>query len=116
MAARPWAAAGWAAGAAWDATAWSALDTYVGFSGEPPYNYEYGSDIVYQDNIVYDGGKVAGTAQEYAQQATTLAEQGQTAAAAPTSDWKPLGVFALVPGEQKTSNNIFQLALNKDGI
>ncbi len=111
-----WAAAGWAAGAAWAAPAWSALDSYVGFAGEPAYGYDYGSDIVYQDNTVYVGGKESGTAQQYAQQATALAEQGQTADAPPTADWKPLGVFALVPGDQKTSNNLFQLAVNRGGI
>src|SRR5947209_457155 len=31
-------------------------------------------------------------------------------------DWQPLGVFALVQGEEKTSYNLFQLAINKDGI
>jgi hypothetical protein len=111
-----WYAAGWAAGAAWAPATWAAVDSWVGFAGEPPYNYDFGNDIVYQNNIVYVGGKEAGTAQQYAQQATTLAEQGQVASAPPTAGWKPLGVFALVPGDQKTSNNIFQLAVDKDGI
>src|SRR5262249_47311926 len=75
-----------------------------------------GSDIVYQDNFVYVGGKEAGTAQQYAQEATTIAEQGQAADAPTSADWKPLGVFALVPGDQKTSNNVFQLAVDKNGV
>jgi hypothetical protein len=111
-----WAAAGWAAGAAWTAATWPAVDSYVGYAGEPPYDYGYGSDIVYQDNNVYVGGKETATAQQYAQQATTLAEQGQAADAPPTADWKPLGVYALVPGDQKTSNNLFQLAVDKNGV
>jgi hypothetical protein len=28
----------------------------------------------------------------------------------------PLGVFAMVQGEETTSNNIFQLAVNKEGV
>ena len=111
-----WYAAGWAASAAWAAATWGALDSYIGFAGEPPYTYDYGSDIVYQDNNVYVGGKDAGTAEQYAQQATTLAEQGQTADAPPAADWKALGVFALVPGDQKSSTNLFQLAVDKNGI
>jgi hypothetical protein len=111
-----WFIAGWAAGEAWQAASWPSLVTYVGIPNEPSYAYDYGSDIVYQNNNVYIGGKEAGTAQQYAQEATNLAVQGQTADAPPTGDWKPLGVFALVPGDQKTSNNLFQLALNKDGI
>ncbi len=111
-----WLAAGWAVGAAWTAATWPAIDTYVGFSGEPPYTYDYGSNVVYQDNSVYIGGQDAGTVQQYAQEATNLAVQGQTADAPPTADWKPLGVYALVPGEEKTSNNMFQLAVDKAGV
>jgi len=56
------------------------------------------------------------TAPQYATEATTIADKGQTSTAAPSEDWKPLGVYALVQGDEKTSNNIFQLAVNKDGI
>jgi hypothetical protein len=111
-----WFVPGWAAGYAWLPATWVTVNEFVGFPNEPPYNYDYGSDIVYQNNTVYIGGKDAGTAQQYAQQATTLAEQGQAADAPPTGDWKPLGVFALVPGDQKASNNLFQLAVNKAGV
>jgi hypothetical protein len=31
-------------------------------------------------------------------------------------EWIPLGVFAMVQGEEKDANDIFQLAINKDGI
>jgi hypothetical protein len=111
-----WYAAGWAAGAAWTAATWPVAATYIGVADEPEYTYDFGSNIVYQNNNVYIGGQDAGTAQQYAQQATDLAVQGQTAAAPPTADWKPLGVYALVPGEEKTSNKMFQLAVDKDGI
>jgi hypothetical protein len=111
-----WYASGWAAGAAWATATWAALDGYCGFAGEQPYTYDYGSDVVYQDNNVYIGGKDAGTAEQYAQQATNIAVQGQTTDVPPTADWKPLGVFALVPGDQKTSNNLFQLAVDRQGV
>jgi hypothetical protein len=111
-----WYAAGWASGAAWAAATWPAVGSYIGVASEPSYTYDYGSDIVYQNNTVYVGGKEAGTAQQYAEQATTLAVQGQSADAPPTADWKPLGVYALVPGDQKTSNNMFQLAVDRAGV
>jgi hypothetical protein len=111
-----WYASGWAAGAAWTAATWGALESYVGFTGEQPYTYDYGNDIVYQDNTVYVGGRDAGTAEQYAQQATNIAVQGQATDVPPSADWKPLGVFALVPGDQKTSNNLFQLAVDRQGI
>jgi hypothetical protein len=111
-----WYAAGWAAGAAWATATWAVLDSYIGVGSEPAYTYDYGGNIVYQNNNVYVGGQDAGTAAQYAQEATNIAVQGQTAEAPPTADWKPLGVFALVPGDQKTSNNLFQLAVDKAGI
>src|SRR5262249_15814591 len=75
-------------------------------------------DVVYQDDTVYVGGKAAGTPAEYARQATALAEAGQ-AAKAPAdaaADWQALGGYALVQGEEKTSNNVFQLAVDKARI
>src|SRR5262249_47247042 len=110
-----WLATGWAAGAAWDDAAWPALSSWCSIPAAP-IDYDYGNTIVYQNNAVYDNGQDVGTAQAYGQQAVTLADQGQTASATPEQEWKPLGVFALVPGDEKTSNNLFQLAINKAGI
>jgi hypothetical protein len=111
-----WYAAGWAAGAAWTAATWPAIVSYVGLGSAPEYTYDYGSDVVYQNNNVYIGGQDAGTAAQYAQEATNLAVQGQTADAPPTADWKPLGVFALAPNGQQASNNVFQLAIDQNGV
>jgi hypothetical protein len=111
-----WAAAGWAAGAAWTATSYADLADYCGLAAAAEPDYDYGSTVVYQGNNVYINGQDAGTAQQYADQATTIASEGQTANAPPTDDWKPLGVYALVSGDQKTSNDIFELAVNKAGI
>lgn len=111
-----WAAAGWAAGAAWAAPSYSSVATYAGMPSDPPPDYDYGSTVVYQGDQVYVNGQPGGTAQQFADQATAIAGQGQTASPPPTDDWKPLGVFALVQGDDKTSNYIFQLAVNKDGI
>jgi hypothetical protein len=110
-----WFAAGRGAGAAWRTATWPAVGSLCGIIAEPA-DYDYGTTVVYENNNVYDNGQSLGTAQQFAQQAVTLADQGQQAAAPAQSDWTPLGVFALVPADQKTSNNIFQLALNKDGI
>jgi hypothetical protein len=111
-----WVAAGWAAWAAWDAMSYAALCGYCGLAVAASPDYDYGSTIVYQNNNVYVDGQDSGTVQQFADQATTIATQGLTATPPPTADWKPLGVYALVQGDEKTSNNIFQLAVNKDGI
>jgi hypothetical protein len=111
-----WAAAGWAAGAAWNAATYPAIANYCGLTESAMPDYDYGSTVVYQGDDVYVDGQDAGTVQSFVQQATDIATQGQTATAPPNDDWKALGVYALVEGDEKTSNDIFQLAINKDGI
>lgn len=111
-----WAAAGWAAGAAWSGASYSDVSSYCGMDSSASPDYDYGSSVVYQDDNVYVNGQQAATAQQYADQATAIADKGQAATPPPTDDWKPLGVYALVSGDEKTSNNIFQLAVNKDGV
>jgi hypothetical protein len=111
-----WAAAGWAAGAAWATPTYADISSYCDLPAAQPPNYDYGNDVVYQGDNVYMGGQPAWNVTEYAQQATDIASQGQTATAPPTDDWKALGVYALVQGDEKTSNNVFQLAINKEGV
>ncbi|MFO0970622.1 MAG: hypothetical protein U0793_34215 [Gemmataceae bacterium] len=43
-------------------------------SRRPPVYYDYGTNIVYENNNVYVNGTDAGTAVDYAQQATTIAD------------------------------------------
>jgi hypothetical protein len=82
---------------------------------EPVY-YDYGINIVYQDNDVYMDGEKVASAEEYAQQAASLADDGKTAKVSKDEEWTPLGVFAMVQGEETTSNHIFQLSINKNGV
>jgi hypothetical protein len=110
-----WIAPGWVASSAWLATPYAAVASYCSMPAESPPDYDYGSTVVYQNNNVYVNGQDSGTVEQYAQQATDLATQGQAPVPTQTDEWKALGVFALVQGDETTSNNIFQLAVNKDG-
>lgn len=56
------------------------------------------------------------TADEYAQQAAAIADQGQQAQPTEKDEWVALGVFGMVRGEETEANQIFQLAINKDGV
>jgi hypothetical protein len=111
-----WAAAGWAAGAAWAAPTYADLAGYCSLNPALEPDYDYGSTVTIQDNNIYMGGQDVGTAEQFADEATTIATQGQAADAPPSGEWKALGVFALVQGDEKTSNYIFQLAVNPQGI
>jgi hypothetical protein len=112
-----WFAAGWDSGAAWSSASWASLVPVFAFASPPVY-YDYGNTIVYQDNNVYQDGQQIATAEQYSQQATTLADQGQTAPAPPQAKWTSLGVFALTSGNSSdtSSNNVFQIAINSDGV
>jgi hypothetical protein len=110
-----WRAAAWTSAAAvWGTAAWGTCSTFCGYPAEPVY-YDYGSNVVYEGDTVYINGDSVGTQEQYAEQAITIAETGKQAEASQEEEWLPLGVFAMVQGEQSDSNDLFQLAVNKAG-
>jgi len=110
-----WLAAGLVAGAAWNTCSWGDCSSYCGYAAEPTY-YDYGTTAVAEEGTMYVNGEAAGTVAEYAATAETIADTGQQAKPPEDEKWQSLGVFAMVQGEETTSYNIFQLAINKDGV
>lgn len=110
-----WYGAGLATGAAWNAATWATLAPMWGMASTPMY-YDYGNTVAYQGDSVYVNGDNVGSAAEYSQQATALAQTGQQAAAPAQDQWTPLGVFALESGDEQSSDNLFQLAVNQSGV
>jgi hypothetical protein len=111
-----WAPRGWTAGQAWSAATWPAVGASLGWeSGVQPFAYNYGTNITYQDDQVCYGDQPIATADQYYQQASVLA-QSAPAPDPNSSEWLPLGVFALVQGDQSDPHYIMQLAVNKSGI
>src|SRR5262249_22561370 len=70
-----WRAAAWTTPSYWR---WAPYATIATFCASPlvPVVYNYGSDLVYEDNRVYYYGEPIATAEEYATQALTLATAG----------------------------------------
>jgi hypothetical protein len=110
-----WVAPRWRVASFWTPPVWNSLSTWCGVT-VPPASYDYGSNVIIQDNNVYFGGDQVATAEEYAEQATSYADRGREARPAKDEEWQPLGVFGLIQGEEKVAQNIFQLAVNKDNI
>jgi hypothetical protein len=110
-----WTTARWVSPSLWAVPAWPAVATYVGVT-TPPVVYDYGSNVVIQDDTMYMGGEPAGSAADYAAQAATFADAGRAAKPADTDDWQPLGVFGLIQGDEQVAQRIFQLAVNKAGV
>lgn len=106
----------WWRWATWGAVAgWISGSAAASAYGNPVY-YDYGQNIYYEGDDVYVGGEKAATAQEYYQQASTLADKAPEATSRQTEDWLPLGVFALSNGNVPDSNMVLQLAINKQGV
>ncbi len=103
----------------WRPATWAGVTGWiVGASaayGASPAYYDYGETIYYEGDQVYEGGKPIATAEQYYQQAVSLAS---SAVSKPPKDeeWLPLGVFAIAAGQSTDSNMMLQLAVNKQGV
>jgi hypothetical protein len=110
-----WRGARWAVASVWAAPAYAVVADYCALPPEPIY-YDYGSTVVYRDNYVYVNGDQTVPVTTYAEQAISLADAGAAAEPDEKDEWQPLGVFAMVQGEEKMSGRVFQLAVNRAGI
>jgi hypothetical protein len=111
-----WRAAAWTTAAAiWTGATWAALSSSCGYPPQPVI-YDYGTTLVYEGDQVYYEGEPVASAEEYSEQAIQIATHGAEVKPPDTEAWVALGVFAMVQGEEKDANDIFQLAVNKDGI
>jgi hypothetical protein len=99
----------------WIPPVWTGVAAYCGIS-EPPIVYDYGSNVVIENNNVYLDGNQYATADQYAQQATQISDAGRAAQPAKDDEWQSLGVFGMVQGEENTAQHLFQLAVNKAGV
>ena len=113
-----WNSLRWAEERAWYAASWREMALWLSYSSANTYPmyYDYGNNVVYNDNSVNVNGQSAGTPEEYYGQATTLAKTGAEAQAPADDDWLPLGVFALAKPDHEKSNLVMQLAVNKQGV
>lgn len=98
---------------------WAALSGYAGYTAyasEPMY-YDYGETVVYQGDTVVVNGEQGYSADLYAQQAVDIATVGTEAKPDPKQgEWQQLGVFAMVGEGEEKSTNLFQFAINKEGV
>jgi hypothetical protein len=110
-----WRAAAWTAASYWAWAPYSNVAVFCDYPGTPVV-YDYGTLLTYQDDSVYYFGQPIATAEEYATQATDFAKAGAAAKPDDKEEWKSLGVFAIVQGDEQEAKDIFQLAINKDGV
>jgi hypothetical protein len=100
------------AATAWATATWATAGAYCDCDGEGTY-YDYGGNVVYDNDTVYYGDQPVASADQYYEQATQIAESGQTSQ---NEEWLPLGVFAVIAEPTQTqTDKVVQLALNKEG-
>jgi hypothetical protein len=100
----------------WHHSSWPIFIIWFPYPWGPPFYFDYGQNIIFQNNYVYINGEPVATAPEYIEQAYSLAN-----APPPPPDleieWLPLGTFALSAGVDDPSPNfILQLAASKTGL
>lgn len=110
---------------AWGWADWGDLGGWWGMDvASDPVYYDYGNNITYNNNQVYYGSQPLESADAYYQQAETLAQSAPPAPTTPltdeqqkksVNDMKSLGVYALVSGDQNSSSQLIQLAVDKKG-
>jgi hypothetical protein len=116
-----WNAGRWAYGGYWAAADWGMLSGWFGYGMNAGIPYNYGNNIVYQDNSVYMNGQSLGSASDYYDQVQQQAVSGSGDVADATAkdsntEWMPLGVFAMSHEQQTKANLVLQLAINRDGV
>ncbi len=135
-----WGACGWGVGWGgvyhsnpwwwWAPAAFGAAAAFVdGITPDPVY-IDYGMNVIYEGETVYVNNEPVPAAQ-YSQPMIDLAvsvEQPppplpaqpkagtEVAAAAPTEEWMPLGVFALAQEEKGDPVMFFQISINRAGV
>lgn len=112
-----WFPGRWAYGGYWAAADWGMMCGWYGWGTNAMMSYDYGNNVVYQDNSVYINGQNAGTAEQYYSEVQQQASSGTSAPIDDAKDeWMPLGVFAMSHDQQTKANLVLQLAINRDGI
>jgi hypothetical protein len=102
----------------WGWATWPAVTSWFPWGWSQPVYYNYGSNVYYQDDMVYYGSTPIATAQDYVYQAEQIATSIPDTPQ-PEDSWMSLGVFALVPddGADDAEPTMFlQLAVSKDGV
>jgi len=82
------------------------------------YSYGTGGSVYYEGDAVYVDGEQYGTAEQYYDEASTIAASAPeiTEESAEAMEWLPLGVFALTGDGVGASQMYLQLAINKNSV
>ena len=102
----------------WTTANWADVNAWFGAEW-PLYEYTYGNELTYENNDVCIDDHPIATASKYYASAAAIAQTGERAnlpRESAAASWLPLGVFQAIPSGAKSSQMLFQLAVNKAGV
>jgi hypothetical protein len=103
----------------WRPAQFGAINLFIEAGWNEPIAYDYGTDLIYDGDLVEVRGEPMGTRAEYSRQIVQLANPVSSAVAnAPVSaeEWRPLGVWALVQEAKGDAIMFFQLSVDRQGL
>ena len=95
---------------------WGAVTNWFSWGWANARQYNYGGNVDYNDHTVHYDDQPVATADQYAQQAMTIAES--VLEPSDTAEWMSLGFFALTQDDESSGpapTQFLQLAVSKDG-
>jgi hypothetical protein len=102
----------------WKAAGWATVGAFTAnvINNANPIRYDYGSTVVYRDNVVYVNDQQMGTPAEYYTQAEQIVDSTPEVNEEQI-EWMPLGVYAIAEESSASdSGMLLQLAVSKEGI
>jgi hypothetical protein len=98
----------------WRPVTWPVFINWMPYTWGQPFYYDYGTNVIVQNNQVFVNDVPVGTPEDYAQQAFEIADSPPPEQ---DPDWMPLGTFALSSSQEDADPNlVVQLAVTKDGF
>lgn len=104
----------------WRPARWGSVNVFINAGWSEPIDYDYGTDVIYDEDVVYVRGEPVGSRIEYSREVVALANSAPPPPVAeePVTEesLQPLGVWALAQENQGDAIMFFQLSVNRDGV
>lgn len=91
----------------WQVASFDSVANWLGWGAVAP--------APYQRSLVFEPASGISSDLQQVETAGDLVHQGDLDPSAPSGEWLPLGVFALLPADRNHADHLMQLAINQDG-
>lgn len=100
----------------WRGFVWGRLTSWVIYSWPPPFYYDYGYTVYYEDQTVFVNEEPVAAYDDYVASAAQLADSFEEPAEDAETEWEPLGTWTLsTDPNARDADMMLQMVLSKDG-